>query len=58
MTRKHFELIASRIRSQLELDSPVGGPEALEDLAYGLAADFEEVNPGFDTARFVKACGF
>jgi hypothetical protein len=60
MTRKDYELIASRIKQQVS-DDPAGhhiAGETLENLAMSLAEDFKKSNPAFQPARFIAACGF
>jgi hypothetical protein len=58
VTRKHFELIARRIRSEWEearLSDDLAGQAAIEALARGLAWDLQETNPLFDRGRFLEA---
>jgi hypothetical protein len=59
MTRKHFELIAHRFNLQVE--AAEGNKltiATLNNLAIDMAFDFHRINPNFDQARFLKACGF
>jgi hypothetical protein len=54
MTRKHFQAIATIIDvARDEYDN-----ETAERIAGDLAAYFQGVNPRFDVARFLEACGF
>ena len=55
MTRKHFDEIARVIRL-IEGASHDEGFDLLE-LAVTLADSFENFDPAFDRARFLKACG-
>lgn len=53
MTRKHFEAIALILKTQREEHDA----ETAERIADDLAGYFAGVNPNFDRARFLKACG-
>lgn len=53
MTRKHFQLVADCIAAQL----PEIGHTAAWKIANSLAVEFESLNPRFDRARFMAACG-
>lgn len=64
MTRKHFEAIAARIRDLFDGNSPVseanfiaGYARGVEDVTKELCAEFARINPNFDRARFLTACG-
>ena len=54
MTRKHFVAIAKVIAEALE---GTADAEAVRQVALGLAREFEGLNPHFDEARFLAACG-
>ena len=66
MQRRHFELIAGAVsRSRMATDwleknqqKRNAGLKALRLVAGDLAATLAHENPGFDKARFMKACGF
>lgn len=54
MTRKHYAMIAGRIRrSWLTAEDR----EPVEALARDMAGDFANENPRFDRERFLKTCG-
>lgn len=60
MTRKHYELIASRIKAARDGQSGTASAftdDALDDLACALAEDFKRDNTSFQPARFLAACG-
>jgi hypothetical protein len=53
MTKKDFELIAKVVAR-----STIGkGQEARTGIANAFADELEEINPRFDRARFLTACG-
>lgn len=62
MTRRDFEAIARAFR--VAVDAARGTPGehaisvALVAAAAGIAAHCKEINPRFDTDRFMHACGF
>lgn len=71
MTKKDYELIASKIKQQVSLRCTVAYPKsnegepifndewtALNALAYQLAEVLMNDNSKFDKERFLKACGF
>ena len=64
MNKTHFEAIAAIIRGNVEeLDALAPtGPDAAMAITRlttnQLVAYFETVNPRFDAARFLTACGF
>lgn len=62
-TRKDFDNTARVIRAQVDSAEhlPESGPAvimAAGAIARGMADLYGSVNPGFDRARFMKACGF
>lgn len=60
MTRKDYELIASRIKATQDAQSGTAAAftdSALSDLALGLSEDFKRANPNFQPERFLAACG-
>lgn len=66
MTRKHYELVASRLKDaghdartqdRMTADNTGRAGEIVQDIAMALAADFKQDNPAFDAGRFLKACG-
>lgn len=61
MTKRHFEIIASRI-NQRRLDAvQAQSPQrqfVLMELAGDLADEFASINERFDRKRFMAACGF
>jgi hypothetical protein len=57
MTRKHFEVIA-RLIAEAKAEADNGkwtASEALDTLAGDLAIVFKDLNPRFDTVRFIEA---
>lgn len=65
MTRKHFESIAANIRWQVVANLVThGNPvdphlhNVLRSLTSDMCATFRTINPNFNTAQFVQACGF
>lgn len=66
MTRKDYEMVAKAINKQVAEARAFPGDVArndaaidhLENLASDLAGEFAAANPKFDTASFLKACGF
>jgi hypothetical protein len=56
MTRKHFEVIA-RLIAEAKAESRDGWTpsEVLDALAGDLAIVFKDLNPRFDTVRFIEA---
>jgi len=62
MTRKHFLLIAETIKAQIEAERPTDSSgeraeQALRRLAMRFAQALATTNPGFDSERFLRACG-
>lgn len=63
MTKKHFIEIAKILREEredyaLETDDPDSpGWNPIDGVATRLASCFEGINPSFDRARFLAACG-
>ena len=63
MTKRHFIAIAATFKRELELmtdtDSSHTAAEyaAVCAIARHLATTFADVNPRFDRARFLRACG-
>ena len=51
MTRKHFELVAEVMKSYL-------GSESHIYICRSLASEFAEINPRFNRAKFMQACGY
>lgn len=59
MTKRHFELIAEAFAAENYMpDDTEATANVLRRLADRLANEFRAENPRFDTARFMKACGF
>lgn len=66
MTRKHFDMIASKFKHEVAFlksfpgDSKANGAalDHLENLARHLCEGFKSSNPRFDSDRFLAACGF
>jgi hypothetical protein len=56
MTRKDYELIARSIRVDRELLGDMGKAGA-DTIAVGLSYQLAAMNPRFDRARFLEACG-
>ncbi len=54
MTRKHFEVIA-RLLAEYREDSPEHWRDLIDNLAGDLAIVFKDLNPRFDTVRFIEA---
>jgi hypothetical protein len=58
MTRKHFEVIARLIaeaKAKAESRNGWTTSEVLDALAGDLAIVFKDLNPRFDTVRFIEA---
>ena len=56
MTKKHFEMIARRLREHWDGREDVGHNEiALKVLISDLAYDFADTNPNFNRDRFLQA---
>ena len=51
MTRKHFQLVADVMKSYIGSDDHV-------HICRSLASEFGEINPRFDRAKFMQACGY
>ena len=59
MTKKDFEAIAAIIRRLSTIHVPdENGQGMLLTVTNDLAEYFATVNPNFDRAKFLKACGF
>ena len=57
MQRRHFQLIAETLHT-LSLGRPEGWSKNLwRETCLTFAARLEATNPGFDRARFLRACG-
>lgn len=60
MTKKHFEAIAAdfmAVRDLQGIQKSTEGRAALDILAMRISQTCAEVNPRFDKARFLRACG-
>jgi len=67
MTKKHFIEIAATLKSERDswivdhqqTDDPAAytGPTPLDGTVLRLASTFKSINPNFDRARFLAACG-
>ena len=63
MTRQHFEMIAAAVKATrpsttapiVRDDAPANA--ALDRLTLSLDVKFGAINPRFQTARFIAACG-
>ena len=55
MTKKHFEIIARLIAEARVESSYWNVEEAMDGLAGDLAVAFADLNPRFDTDRFIDA---
>lgn len=53
MTKRHFEAIAEVIQNEPDC----GDEYTARHIAEALATLFAEMNPRFDRARFLRACG-
>ena len=51
MTRKHFQLVADVMKAYVGSDDHV-------HICRSLASEFAEINPNFDNAKFMQACGY
>ena len=58
MTRRDFELIAECIKARVMGTRETHSEDALFLLAQDFADRLRAVNPRFDRARFMAACGF
>lgn len=56
MTRKHFEAVAAVLRASCSVQD-VQVREEAHGIARDLATVFAGLNPRFDRARFLAACG-
>lgn len=56
MTKKHFEIIARLIAEARVESSYWNVEEAMDALAGDLAMVFRDLNPRFDSNRFIDAC--
>jgi hypothetical protein len=56
MTRKHFEAIAKAL-ANYNVDNQASQAETVASIAKALAREFKQVNPHFNKALFLKACG-
>lgn len=56
MTRKHFIAIAADFKAVLNVNPEL--TDAIRELASSQADLFKSINPNFDRARFMEACGF
>ena len=52
MTKKHFECIAQTLNKAHKND---GNKNVVEAIAFDLSVKFQDLNPNFDQAQFVKA---
>jgi hypothetical protein len=52
MTKKHFELIAQTLNKAHQHDH---NKNVVEAIAFDLSVKFQDLNPNFDQAQFVKA---
>lgn len=57
MTKKHFIVIAARIKSRLETETSEEIKGGVRLVALDLANQFVSENPRFDKGRFLTACG-
>jgi len=57
MTRKDYELIARSIFVDRESLQEESQKQTADLIARGLAEQLEAMNPRFDRARFLSACG-
>jgi hypothetical protein len=57
MTRKDYELIARSIFIDRESLQEESQRQTADLIARGLAEQLEAMNPRFDRARFLSACG-
>jgi hypothetical protein len=57
MTRKDYELIARSIFVDRESLQEESQRQTADLIARGLAEQLEAMNPRFDRARFLSACG-
>lgn len=57
MSKKHFTVIAARIKSRLESETSEEIKGGVRLVALDLANQFVSENPRFDKARFLTACG-
>ena len=59
MTKKHFQAVADAVRAEMVVARGVPSAEAaVVNVAQALAREFKCINPRFDKARFLAACGF
>lgn len=64
MTRAQFNLVADALKESKPKGSHYEGNDfesallAWNEVAWNLARKFQSINPLFDPARFLKACGF
>ena len=59
MTKKHFQAVADAIKSERAIwAGDKKGENALLGITEALAREFKSINPRFDRARFMAACGF
>lgn len=54
MTKKDYELVASVVKEFMQLMQTKAIPK---HFGFALANAFEQHNPKFDRAKFLKACG-
>ena len=57
MTRKHFQAVASSLNTCRFLAVDTGTEFLVDAVARELATTFQEINPWFDRAKFLAACG-
>ena len=61
MQRRHFELIAETLRGELDHASDLTDRQDRIDTVVNVAEAFADklasMNPNFDLARFLRACG-
>jgi hypothetical protein len=56
MTAKDYRIIAAAILAA-RVENPSAGGAVFDDVARKVAAALKDINPRFDTSRFLAACG-